>query len=342
MSKRYQKTERVGVTRVALIVEDEFDWIFREQPIVDVGIDALVEKCDAGEPTGKFLALQIKSGEGNVYKSKTSNVYVYYISDVHYYYWVNLNMPILLICYIPNKKKSYWIEVNKINCTKTTKGWKIYIPIINIFNASSFSRINRVVVGGKGNINSIRDVPNKTMYNLGHLDLVNDSLNMLVFITSTYNQRINEITDSLKQLLPEADSLTKASQLEVHKYSLATAFETLASRLYNEIDIFSKTYARWIISARINYMLLLNQNGKEFVMNEIQSISGMVEAYSQAIIGMNAMKLPIQNLKGDNALKEIQTLEKAEIAISTVVLNLSQAQNLGRSLIDDVQTTIDK
>jgi hypothetical protein len=44
MIKRHQKIERVGLHRIAVVVEDEFEWIFREQPIVNVGIDALVEK----------------------------------------------------------------------------------------------------------------------------------------------------------------------------------------------------------------------------------------------------------------------------------------------------------
>tara|TARA_R110002049_G_scaffold175107_1_gene342405 strand:- start:911 stop:1132 length:222 start_codon:yes stop_codon:yes gene_type:complete len=62
---RYNSTERIGVNATESIFIREFDWIFREQPIVDVGIDALIEQSENGNPTGKFIALQIKSGKGN-------------------------------------------------------------------------------------------------------------------------------------------------------------------------------------------------------------------------------------------------------------------------------------
>jgi hypothetical protein len=36
---RYNQTERLGVVETDLIVTKKLRWIFREQPIVDVGID---------------------------------------------------------------------------------------------------------------------------------------------------------------------------------------------------------------------------------------------------------------------------------------------------------------
>ncbi len=62
---RYNKTERLGVIETDRIVTKEIDWIFREQPIVDVGLDAIIEQSEDGNPTGKFLAVQIKSEYGN-------------------------------------------------------------------------------------------------------------------------------------------------------------------------------------------------------------------------------------------------------------------------------------
>jgi hypothetical protein len=342
MGKRHQKTERVGLHRIALIIEDEFEWIFREQPIVDVGIDAFVEKSVNGQPTGKFLALQIKSGEGNVYKSKTKDEYIYYMSNIHYYYWTNLDMPILLLCYIPDKKKTFWAEVNNTNCIRTKEGWKISLPIKNIFNRACYNNVNRIITSGKGKTMSLTEVNNETIYNLGHLDLVNDSLRSLTFITNTYTSRLNTITLSLQSLIPEEDGLEKANKLEVQKHSIVTTFETLASRLYNEIHIFSKTYAKAISALKSNYVLLLSQGDKDFVRTELPSISKMVEAYTFAITSMESMRLPIENMKGDRILDSNISLDKAEIAVSTVVLNLTQAQTLGRKLIADTEAFIIK
>ena len=62
---RYRKTERLGVVETDRIVTKYLGWIFREQPVVDVGIDALIEESEEGYPKGRFLAAQIKTGKGN-------------------------------------------------------------------------------------------------------------------------------------------------------------------------------------------------------------------------------------------------------------------------------------
>jgi Domain of unknown function (DUF4365) len=62
------RTARIGVTLVKLAVEKELDWLFREQPSEDYGIDAQVEIVEdevAVEDeivTGKLLGFQIKGG----------------------------------------------------------------------------------------------------------------------------------------------------------------------------------------------------------------------------------------------------------------------------------------
>ena len=48
---RYNKLERIGVNAFEKAILD-IGWIFREQPIVDVGIDAIIEQSEDGEPKG--------------------------------------------------------------------------------------------------------------------------------------------------------------------------------------------------------------------------------------------------------------------------------------------------
>jgi len=50
--------ERKGINAVESIFLHEFDWLFREQPVSDYGIDAQVEVVENNTPTGKLLALQ--------------------------------------------------------------------------------------------------------------------------------------------------------------------------------------------------------------------------------------------------------------------------------------------
>ena len=53
---------RIGVHGVATLVLRNLGWIFREQHESDNGIDAIVESAVDGRPTGRLIALQIKSG----------------------------------------------------------------------------------------------------------------------------------------------------------------------------------------------------------------------------------------------------------------------------------------
>ena len=55
------QTERLGVAAVDYFFSTN-GWMFREQTTHDYGIDAHVEIVQDGPPTGKLIALQIKSG----------------------------------------------------------------------------------------------------------------------------------------------------------------------------------------------------------------------------------------------------------------------------------------
>ncbi len=97
MSRRDSRTERIGVYKAAIIFTDELEWIFREQETVDVGVDAILEKSKSGEPSGKLLAAQIKSGSGNFYENK--DYYAHYVSTVHHDYWLSLNYSVFRASY---------------------------------------------------------------------------------------------------------------------------------------------------------------------------------------------------------------------------------------------------
>lgn len=122
---RYSATERIGVNAVEAIFVKELGWIFREQPIADMGIDAHVELVD-GEPTGKLLALQIKTGKGNFHETPTA--YVYYGTDAHLDYWTRHALPVALVVHLPESGETLWVLVNATNVERTNKGWKIAIP----------------------------------------------------------------------------------------------------------------------------------------------------------------------------------------------------------------------
>ncbi|AFM04246.1 hypothetical protein Fleli_1848 [Bernardetia litoralis DSM 6794] len=146
---RVNLNERLGVLEANIIFTKNLKWIFREQPLVDVGIDALVEEVIEASPTGKFLAVQIKGGKGNVYETETT--YNHYVSNVHQQYWLNLSIPIIIAVYIPENELVYWEFVSDDTLVKTEKRWKIEIPKNKILNETSVEELRQII---KSNLQS--------------------------------------------------------------------------------------------------------------------------------------------------------------------------------------------
>jgi hypothetical protein len=135
---RHSSTEQIGVNAVeALFLK--MGWIFRTQFVSDVGIDAQIELVENGEPTGKLIAIQIKSGRGNFKETRTG--FRYSGSLAHYDYWLRHSLPVLLIAHLPDTDETYWINVSEETASKTPKGWGITIPKTNILNIKSKSEI---------------------------------------------------------------------------------------------------------------------------------------------------------------------------------------------------------
>ena len=106
---------------------EKIGFIFREQTVCDYGIDAIIEKKDKGYPSGKLIAVQIKSGDSYFKKIEEDKV-VFRGENKHYDYWLNHSLPVIIVLYSPSKDKCIWESFNKQKAKRTEKGWKINIP----------------------------------------------------------------------------------------------------------------------------------------------------------------------------------------------------------------------
>lgn len=126
---RYTPTERLGINAVEQIVLKELQWIFREQPIADMGIDAHIETANNGAPTGQLLALQIKTGASHF--RDIGDALVYYGTNVHIDYWNGHSLPVLLVAHLPETNETYWVQASPPHVSPTNSAWKISIPKSN-------------------------------------------------------------------------------------------------------------------------------------------------------------------------------------------------------------------
>lgn len=95
--------ERLGVSRLEFYFSQN-GWLFREQVILDFGIDAQVEIVDENYPTGDLIAIQIKSGL-SFFDEETDDSYVFRTTDKHMSYWANHSLPVILVLYHPEQDK---------------------------------------------------------------------------------------------------------------------------------------------------------------------------------------------------------------------------------------------
>jgi hypothetical protein len=127
-------TERKGINAVEAAFLD-FGWLFREQTISDFGLDAHVEVTEDGKPTGKLIALQIKSGSSHF--RKRGDGYVFRGDLRHLEYWTNHSLPVFIILHNPDDGLILWQKVERRLATVTDKGWSISIPADHVLDRKS-------------------------------------------------------------------------------------------------------------------------------------------------------------------------------------------------------------
>jgi hypothetical protein len=128
-------TERRGVNAVEAVFLNDFKWIFREQAVSDFGIDAQAEVVEFDKPTGKLMALQIKTGAS--YFRKHGDDFIFYGERRHLDYWLGHSLPVFLILHDPDRSLTLWQKIDLHLVKVTEKGWSIVVPAANVLSAAS-------------------------------------------------------------------------------------------------------------------------------------------------------------------------------------------------------------
>lgn len=129
-------TERIGVHYCGVIAERN-KWMFREQPIDDIGIDVYMEITeDTGEPK-QLIALQIKSGSSWFKEQKDECVVFRNINERQYKYWTMNSLPCIIVLYNPEDNMCIWQKLTTETIQRTHdgegKGFFVKVPINQIF-----------------------------------------------------------------------------------------------------------------------------------------------------------------------------------------------------------------
>ena len=138
--------ERIGVHHCGKIAALN-NWLFREQPVNDIGIDAHMELVGMNGKPRQLLALQIKSGE-SWFKEKKENYIVFRdINERQYNYWTMNSLPCIVVLYNPSNDMCIWQKLTADTIKRTKrgegKGYFVNVPITQIFLNEKSSEILR-------------------------------------------------------------------------------------------------------------------------------------------------------------------------------------------------------
>lgn len=138
-------TEREGVCYCGGIAAKN-KWMFREQPIDDVGIDAHMEFVDSSGKSKQLLALQIKSGTSWFKEKKDDCIIFRDIDERQYNYWTMNSLPCIVVLYNTEDKMCVWQKLTTETIEKTKggsgKGYFVKVPIDQVFlDASSNEKL---------------------------------------------------------------------------------------------------------------------------------------------------------------------------------------------------------
>lgn len=150
-----QVRERKAVRRVDAIVSDELNWLFREQPMLDYGIDAQAEVVTDDElVTGRFLGLQIKGGDSYFVAARGNEGWVFRSDSNHLAYWLSYSVPVLVVI-VDSDDRAFWQVVTPFTVRETPKGFAMTIPPSQPFDVSAREKLLEMAGRSTGLLESV-------------------------------------------------------------------------------------------------------------------------------------------------------------------------------------------
>lgn len=120
-------TDREGIAVVERIVTRDLRWFFREQSVVDQGIDAHVEVANSGHGTGRLMALQIKSGPSH-FRHRVAEGWTFYYTERERTLWHGHALPVVVVLVDLATDTAYWQRISPATERRTRKRYAVTVP----------------------------------------------------------------------------------------------------------------------------------------------------------------------------------------------------------------------
>jgi len=107
--KKTKTTGKAGLIYVEKVVNDHGSVFRRVHEEEDLGIDGFIELVKTEIASGRLVGVQIKAGDS--YLAKSGDEFAVDVDERHLDYWLNLLVPVILVCYSPSKNIAAWVSV---------------------------------------------------------------------------------------------------------------------------------------------------------------------------------------------------------------------------------------
>lgn len=308
-----------------------------------LALTQLLNKSENGNPTGKFLAVQIKTGIGNFHLSDKK--LTHYVSHIHYHYWLKLEIPIILVAHLPETEKTYWQHISERNFRKTKKRWKIEIPKNQELNEKAKNKLSQILYKSTKK-NFVFELYNgkiekDTLYDFAeNTECISDakgSVLKIIEIINDLRERTNQFNSKLNQFI-NAGFSDKDAQVKASIKGFGKDLNIVSKRLENEIEIFSELYSEGFYAfEQVVFIYYLITKEPQNLNIALQSIEKIPTSIDEALEGIDVMKVGVSNLpKKYSVLKEakILLLEVIDLLIS----EFSESKGMAERIIEKINS----
>lgn len=294
---RYTPTNDIGVAILNLRIPKDLGWICREITKSDVGVDATIEQVIDGKPTAKYISVQLKTGEGNVYVDKDGN-YIYYIDKTHYDYWISSSIPVILVYCNPDSESMYWELLKKRNIkrTKGEENYKITISNTHLLNKDSLEEFNAIIDTYQTEFelpdmdeDDVCDVEywNELLENCA--ETISNSRQVLEQLDVKYKRHIAQMSQFVELHKDGVDKKIVDKHIAKHAKSFKVAIDTCKMQFKSQIPIIAETHIEAIrlaeraMTGGYHMPIKINTLLQEELNKETEAIRGVKEILTLAI-----------------------------------------------------------
>lgn len=294
---RYTPTNDIGVAILNLKISKVLGWICRDITKSDVGIDATIEQVIDGNPTAKYISVQLKTGEGNIHINRNGN-FDYYINKTHYDYWLSSNIPVILAYCNPDDETIYWELIKKRNIkrTKGNEGYKITISNTHLLNKDSLDELNAIIDTYQSEFelpdmdeNDVSDVEfwNELLENCA--EAISNSRLVLDQLDGKYKRHNEQMAQFVEAHKDSVDKKIADKHIAKHAKAFKIAIDMCKMQFKSHIPIISQTHIEAIRLAEhamidgYRMPFEINTLLREELNKEIEAIKGVKNILTLAI-----------------------------------------------------------